>query len=134
MALQDRYDSPSEYVIALVRPLLHKYLSPVCAIMQVIVAIRTSNRSELQRGRGDGANLLLGLRCRKPLLWLHLGHVRVCGAGRYGKVIIVLDTNIFQRNFLMRSSGFVVLLDYLSKTESRVVIPKVVFEELKANY
>jgi len=49
-------------------------------------------------------------------------------------VIIVLDTNIFQRNFLMRSSGFVVLLDYLSKTESRVVIPKVVFEELKANY
>lgn len=49
-------------------------------------------------------------------------------------MIIVLDTNIIQGDFLLKSGKTVVLLDYVSKTQSKFVMPKIVYDELMANY
>jgi predicted nucleic acid-binding protein len=49
-------------------------------------------------------------------------------------MLIVLDTNIIQSDLLIRKSGFQILLDYAARTESRVILPRIVLEELAANY
>ena len=47
---------------------------------------------------------------------------------------VVFDSNIFRQDMGLRSNRVTVLLDYLRRTESRLVIPQVVWEELLANY
>jgi predicted nucleic acid-binding protein len=47
---------------------------------------------------------------------------------------VVLDTNVIQEDYLMKSGRFTVLLDYVKRTESTVVLPQIVYEELTANY
>ena len=47
---------------------------------------------------------------------------------------VVLDTNIYVADFLMRSSHFELLFDYLSKTNSRILMPRIVYEELREQY
>ena len=49
-------------------------------------------------------------------------------------MIIALDTNILIADYLIKSNLFDILLDYSQKTQSRIVLPKVVCEELKARY
>jgi PIN domain-containing protein len=49
-------------------------------------------------------------------------------------MIFVLDTNIIQEDFLTQSGKFEILLDYLHKTKSKIVLPKIVYDELAANY
>jgi predicted nucleic acid-binding protein len=47
---------------------------------------------------------------------------------------VVFDSNIFRQDMGLRSNRITVLLDYLRRTESKLVIPQVVWEELLANY
>ncbi len=47
---------------------------------------------------------------------------------------VVLDSNIFRSDFLLRSKDFEVLLDYLKKTNSSVILPQVVLDEVKELY
>lgn len=47
---------------------------------------------------------------------------------------VILDTNIYQQDFRLGSGRFQILLDYLGKTGSQVVLPKIVYQELRANY
>jgi hypothetical protein len=49
-------------------------------------------------------------------------------------MLIVLDTNIFVDDYMMRSSRFSMLLDYARKTETKIVLSKIVVDELAANY
>ncbi len=49
-------------------------------------------------------------------------------------MLIFLDTNIVQEDFLLRSGRFKVLLDYAQKTASHFVLPQIVHDELLANY
>lgn len=46
----------------------------------------------------------------------------------------ILDTNIYQQDYQTKSGRFQILLDYLSQTDSEVVLPKIVYQELRANY
>src|SRR5687768_15042471 len=48
-------------------------------------------------------------------------------------MLIVLDTNVFQADLAMGTGNFAILFDYLRKTNSRVVMPQIVLEELTAN-
>jgi len=47
---------------------------------------------------------------------------------------IVLDTNIFVRDFLMNSVSFRLLFDFLQKTNSRILMPQIVYQELGEVY
>jgi len=47
---------------------------------------------------------------------------------------IVLDTNILRNDLLLRSKDFEVLKDYLAKTDSSVILPKIIFDELAGLY
>lgn len=47
---------------------------------------------------------------------------------------IVLDTNIFVQDFLMTSRKFKILFDYLKKTNSKIIIPEIVYKEIAAVY
>ncbi len=47
---------------------------------------------------------------------------------------VVLDTNIFRQDFLMNSEKFSILFDYLKKTNSRIIMPKIVYQEIAAVY
>lgn len=47
---------------------------------------------------------------------------------------IVLDTNVIQEDFLMRSGRFTVLFDYAKKSESQFALTQLVHDELIANY
>lgn len=47
---------------------------------------------------------------------------------------VILDTNIYQEDYRTRSGRFQILLDYLRKTGSAVVLPRIVYQELRANY
>ncbi len=47
---------------------------------------------------------------------------------------VVLDTNILREDFWMRSGRFKVLFDYLKKTQSRIIMPKIVYQEIAAVY
>lgn len=47
---------------------------------------------------------------------------------------IILDTNIFRDDFLLKSGRFKVLFDYIKKTNSKIILPKIVYNELEALY
>jgi hypothetical protein len=47
---------------------------------------------------------------------------------------IVLDSNIFRSDFLLRSKDFEVLMDYLTKTNSSIIMPQVILDEIKELY
>ncbi|MGI8486128.1 MAG: PIN domain-containing protein [Thermomicrobiales bacterium] len=47
---------------------------------------------------------------------------------------VILDTNVIQADPLMRSGRFDVLLEFVKKTESTIVLPQLVCDELEANY
>jgi hypothetical protein len=49
-------------------------------------------------------------------------------------VILVLDTNIIYEDFLMRSARFAIIRDFAARTESVFLMPRIVFDELRANY
>jgi predicted nucleic acid-binding protein len=49
-------------------------------------------------------------------------------------MLIVLDTNVLQEDFLMASGRFRVLLDYAERTQATFVLPRIVVDELGANY
>ncbi|MTI48426.1 MAG: DUF4935 domain-containing protein [Firmicutes bacterium] len=47
---------------------------------------------------------------------------------------VILDTNILRQDILLRSDDFNILLDYLNKTNSKVIFPQIVYEEVKEVY
>jgi predicted nucleic acid-binding protein len=47
---------------------------------------------------------------------------------------IVLDTNVFLQDLFMTSRNFELLFDYLEKTNSRIILPRIVYEELSGRY
>lgn len=47
---------------------------------------------------------------------------------------IVLDSNIFRGDFLLRSKDFEVLIDYLKKTNSSIILPQIIIDEVKELY
>lgn len=47
---------------------------------------------------------------------------------------IVLDSNIFRGDILLRSKDFEILNDYLDKTSSGLLIPQIVFDEISGLY
>lgn len=49
-------------------------------------------------------------------------------------MIIILDTNVIQSDYYMNSGRFAILFDYVQKTKSKFVLPKIVIDELTANY
>jgi hypothetical protein len=49
-------------------------------------------------------------------------------------VFIVLDTNIIQADRFVRKVGFEILRDYATRTQSTVVLPRLVVQELEWNY
>ena len=49
-------------------------------------------------------------------------------------MIIVLDTNILFGDFPMKSGRFAILFDYVQKTQSKFIMPKVVCDELASTY
>ena len=44
---------------------------------------------------------------------------------------IILDSNIYRNDFLLRSNDFEILLDYLGRTDSSIYFPQIVFDEIK---
>ena len=44
---------------------------------------------------------------------------------------IILDSNIYRSDFLLRSSDFEILLDYLGRTDSSIYFPQIVLDEIK---
>lgn len=49
-------------------------------------------------------------------------------------MIIILDTNILQEDYRLRSGRMQVLLEYAERTHSRFLLPRIVEQELEANY
>jgi hypothetical protein len=47
---------------------------------------------------------------------------------------IVLDSNIFRSDFNLHSTEFNVILDYLQKTQSTIVLPQIILDEVKGLY
>jgi hypothetical protein len=47
---------------------------------------------------------------------------------------VILDTNIIRNDFGLRASSIDLLLDYIDKTNSHILLPKVVFEEISQIY
>ncbi len=47
---------------------------------------------------------------------------------------IVLDSNIYRSDFLFRTKDLDVLHDYLTKTNSRIIIPQIIFDEVIGLY
>jgi|GEM_PF-1662368 len=47
---------------------------------------------------------------------------------------IILDSNIFRGDFLLRSKDFEVLIDYLKKTNSSIILPQIILDEVKELY
>lgn len=47
---------------------------------------------------------------------------------------IVLDTNIIFRDFFMKSGRFEILLDYVKRTNSKVILPRIVYDEVLISY
>jgi hypothetical protein len=48
-------------------------------------------------------------------------------------MVVVLDTNIIQQDYFIKSSRFTVLLDYPHRTHSQIALPKLVLDELRGN-
>ena len=49
-------------------------------------------------------------------------------------MLIVLDTNVFRRDLMLRSTKSEILLDYARKTGGKFLMPQIVEEELRALY
>ena len=47
---------------------------------------------------------------------------------------VILDSNIFRSDILLRSKDFDILMDYLSKTDYRLIMPQVILDEIKGLY
>lgn len=47
---------------------------------------------------------------------------------------IILDTNIFRSDIKLGSNNIEIILSYLKKTGSTIVMPKIILEELKSLY
>lgn len=47
---------------------------------------------------------------------------------------VVLDTNIYVQDFTLESSEFSLLFDYLKKTDSRIILPQLVYQEIRSQY
>jgi len=47
---------------------------------------------------------------------------------------VVIDTNIIRRDLKFKDKNFEILLDYLSKTNSKIVMPRIVIEEISGIY
>jgi hypothetical protein len=47
---------------------------------------------------------------------------------------VIFDTNIFRSDYLLRSKDFDILIDYLLKTESDLIVPQIVLDEIKGLY
>ncbi|MDP2387483.1 MAG: PIN domain-containing protein [Bacteroidota bacterium] len=47
---------------------------------------------------------------------------------------VVLDSNVFRGDFNLKSTGFDILLDYLEKTQSNVIMPNIVWDETLGLY
>ena len=47
---------------------------------------------------------------------------------------IILDSNIFRSDLQLRSSEYEVILDYLKKTDSSIVLPQIILDEIKGLY
>lgn len=47
---------------------------------------------------------------------------------------IILDSNIFRSDISLRSKEFDVIIDYLKKTESSIVLPQIILDEIKGLY
>lgn len=47
---------------------------------------------------------------------------------------IVLDSNIFRSDFNLRSTEYNIILDYLEKTHSTIVLPQIILDEVKGLY
>jgi predicted nucleic acid-binding protein len=47
---------------------------------------------------------------------------------------IILDTNIFAQDFMMTTPRFELLLDYLKKTKSKLIMPQIVYQEIISLY
>ncbi len=47
---------------------------------------------------------------------------------------IILDSNVFRGDLLLRSSDFEVIYDYLRKTGSNIVLPQIILDEVKGLY
>jgi len=47
---------------------------------------------------------------------------------------VILDTNIYVQDLLMNSASFSLLLDYLNKTGSKIIMPQIVYQELAERY
>lgn len=47
---------------------------------------------------------------------------------------IVLDSNIYRNDILLRSKDIEILLDYITKTESNLIIPQIIYEEIIGLY
>lgn len=49
-------------------------------------------------------------------------------------MIVILDTNIIRQDLLLRSPKIDLLLDYLSKTRGRMMLPDIVYQEARGLY
>ncbi|MEI6823060.1 MAG: PIN domain-containing protein [Bacteroidota bacterium] len=47
---------------------------------------------------------------------------------------IIIDANIFRRDLKLNDKGFEILIDYLAKTNSKLIFPSIVLEEIKGLY
>lgn len=47
---------------------------------------------------------------------------------------VILDTNVIIKDYYFKSKAFKVLFEYLSKTRHKLIIPKIVIDELKQRY
>lgn len=46
----------------------------------------------------------------------------------------IIDTNIIRRDLKLNDKGFEILIDYLAKTNSKLILPSIVVEEIKGLY
>jgi len=47
---------------------------------------------------------------------------------------VVLDSNIFRSDLLLKSKDIDVLIDYLGKTDSKIILPRIILDEIKGLY
>lgn len=47
---------------------------------------------------------------------------------------IVLDSNIYRRDILLKSKDFEIMLDYLKKTTSSLIVPQIILDEITGLY
>ncbi|MCA1001010.1 PIN domain-containing protein [Bacillus thuringiensis] len=49
-------------------------------------------------------------------------------------MFIVLDANVIRKDFMLKTDDFANLFDYLVKTQSKILMPQIVFEEIQNLY